>query len=125
MYCILNKMKFCNLCNNFVYIQLDKENNLQYHCKNCDNVIENTDTKSLCVIDNNYMDDKTVYKQYINKYLKYDPTLPRVNNIQCPNQECKTKKENVENEVIFVKYDSTNMKYMYHCVHCDHFWKNE
>jgi len=118
------KMKFCNLCNNFVYIKLDDDNRLQYHCKNCNNIIENTETKSICVLDNNYIDDETNYKQYVNKYLKHDPTLPRVNNIKCVNKHC-TKQDNEDNEVIFVKYDFTNMKYMYHCTYCEHFWKTE
>jgi hypothetical protein len=26
--------------------------------------------------------------------------------------------------VIYIKYDFINMKYLYHCCHCEHFWKN-
>ena len=117
-------MKFCNLCHNFAYIKLDDDNHLQYHCKNCDNIIQNTETNSVCITENNFTSDEANYKQYINKYLKHDPTLPRVNNIQCVNPKC-TKKDDEENEVIFVKYDFIHMKYMYHCTYCDHFWKME
>ena len=49
-----------------------------------------------------------------------DPTLPRLYNIQCPNDECKT-----ENGVIYIRYDSDNLKYLYICVDCDTKWKTD
>ena len=27
------------------------------------------------------------------------------------------------NEVIYIKYDNENMKYLYYCVYCEKFWK--
>ena len=120
----MSENKFCELCDCFLWIELNDNNKLQYRCKNCDNVIEYNDTTSLCVLDNNYIDDDTSYNQYVTKYLKHDPTLPRVNNIVCINKDCGKPKDE-ENEVIFVKYDFANMKYLYHCVFCDTFWKSE
>ena len=29
-----------------------------------------------------------------------------------------------ENEVVFIKYDHVNMKYVYICCHCNHSWEN-
>lgn len=115
-------MKFCSICDNFLYIKLDDEQKMMYHCKNCNNTEVTTTTGSLCIMDNNYIDDDTNYKQYINKYIKHDPTLPRVKNITCINESC-TKPPEKNNEIIYVKYDFENMKYMYHCVFCKHFWK--
>lgn len=117
-------MKFCSICSNFAYIQLDEENRLQYHCKNCGNVMDNENNSSVCVVENNHTNDVVNYKTYMNKYLKYDPTLPRVTNVKCPNSKC-SKKEDEPNEVIYIKYDTVNMKYMYHCVYCENFWKLE
>jgi hypothetical protein len=88
-------------------------------------LVKNEETGSICITDNNYVDDDTNYKQYISKYLKYDPTLPRVNNISCPKSECPSKSGDKDVEVIVVKYDSANMKYMYYCTSCDTFWKSE
>jgi aspartate carbamoyltransferase regulatory subunit len=117
--------KFCSICECFLWLELNDENELVYHCKNCDNIIKHTDTtSSLCVMDNNYMEDNTNYRQYVTKYLKHDPTLPRVNNIKCPNTQC-NKPSNEEDEVIFVKYDFQNMKYLYHCTFCEKFWKSD
>ncbi len=118
-------MKFCDLCDNMLYLKLSEEDKkLLYHCKNCNNTIKEETTGSVCVLDNNYIDDNTNYRQYINKYLKHDVTLPRVSNITCPNKSC-TKPKDAENKVIFLKYDYDNMKYLYHCNYCETFWKSE
>lgn len=115
---------FCPLCDCFLWLELDDDKKLQYHCKNCDNIIIHEQKNSLCVLDSNFNDDDTSYNQYINKHLKNDPTLPRVNNIECTNAEC-TKTPDQENEVIFVKYDQKNMKYLYHCTYCEQFWTHK
>ena len=64
------------------------------------------------------------YKQ--NEYTKLDPTLPRTNTIRCPNSNCETNKtENAEREIIYIRYDDTNMKYVYMCSTCDSMWKTD
>ena len=60
----------------------------------------------------------------INPYIKLDPTLPRINTIKCPNQNCKSNKESTNSqEVIYLRYDDINMKYIYVCALCDTVWK--
>ena len=66
----------------------------------------------------------------INEYTKNDVTLPRTKTIKCPNQDCKSnkKKENeneneAQQEVIYLRYDDINMKYIYMCVNCNTTWK--
>ena len=61
----------------------------------------------------------------INEYTKLDPTLPRVTNIDCPNTECPTRTEEEDKEVITMRYDDINMKYVYLCAKCDFIWKLE
>ena len=116
-------MKFCTFCDNMMYIDLE-ENKLHYYCKSCDNRNTYESTDSMCILDNNYIDDETNYRQYINKHIKHDKTLPRVTNIACPNTEC-TKPNEAPNEVIIIKYEFTNMKYLYCCEYCDFFWKSQ
>ena len=58
----------------------------------------------------------------INEYTKLDPTLPRRNNIPCPNNECDSHKKGKNSEVIYLRYDDTNMKYIYLCCKCDNSW---
>jgi DNA-directed RNA polymerase subunit M/transcription elongation factor TFIIS len=116
-------MRFCNLCSNMMYVKVDDDTNLVYYCKFCNNSVQEPKTNgSILVIDDNKIDDDIKYRQYMNKNVIHDPTLPRVNNIDCPNKQC-TKKEGADNEVIYIKYDFANMKYLYYCCHCAHFWR--
>ena len=58
------------------------------------------------------------FDHLVNEYTKYDPTLPRINNITCINEKCKNNKE-----IIYIRYDKDNMKYLYLCTKCDNVWK--
>jgi aspartate carbamoyltransferase regulatory subunit len=61
----------------------------------------------------------------INKYTKLDPTLPRMHNIDCPNVGCTTNKEGSteKTEIVYLRYDDANLKYLYICTTCDTTWK--
>jgi DNA-directed RNA polymerase subunit M/transcription elongation factor TFIIS len=121
-------MEFCKLCDNMLYIKrevTDEQDKLINYCKNCSNSVElKSGNKSILIFENNYEKEKINYKLFVNPYIKYDPTLPRVNNLVCPNAKC-TKKKNQDNEVIYIKYDNENMKYLYYCVYCEEFWVNK
>ena len=67
----------------------------------------------------------TFDNKQVHKYTKLDPTLPRVSNILCPNGDCLTNKEDIPREIIYIRYDDTNMKYVYLCSTCDTVWKTE
>ena len=109
------------------YIKLagEEANQLAYYCRNCGN--ENTDigkqeifvsSTNLKPVDNNYVN-------IINQYTKFDPTLPRVTNVDCPNSECPGKKEESgDKDVIMMRYDDKKLKYVYLCPTCDTTWKN-
>lgn len=120
-------MEFCSVCDNMYYIKTDKENksNLVYYCKNCNNE-EKKDLKgNNCVYTSSYTANKYFdIKDHVNKYTHLDPTLPRVDNIPCPNAGCITNKGKGNKEVIYIKYDSENMKYLYLCVECNTCWSN-
>jgi DNA-directed RNA polymerase subunit M/transcription elongation factor TFIIS len=115
-------MKFCDHCENMMYVNVNPEKKLVHLCKTCNNQEIHETNNSLLIINTNKIDDEIKYSQYINKYLKYDPTLPRVNNIACPNTKC-TKNADENNEVIYIKYNTNDMKYLYHCCYCNEFWK--
>ncbi len=120
-------MHFCSECNNMYYIRISDtdENKLIYYCRRCGHEnenITNTDiTVSRMIIQNN----KKTYNHLVNEYTKLDPTLPRIYNIQCPNKECESHTDSVENEVIYLRYDESNLKYIYMCVHCDTVWETK
>ena len=71
-----------------------------------------------------YSEDQLLYDQYQNKYLRYDPTLPRIRDpsMTCPNKECSAPAD-APPQIIYIKYQTTNMRYMYCCDYCGHVFK--
>ena len=46
--------------------------------------------------------------------------------MRCTNIACKTNVDEVEApEIIYMRYDDENMKYLYICVECDTIWKTD
>ncbi len=121
-------MHFCTDCNNMYYIRIDAEdsNKLVYYCRNCGKEDDKLAIENVCVSKTQIKQGEQSFGHIINKYTKLDPTLPRVNNILCPNPECATNKEGKDRkdrEIIYIRYDDTNMKYVYICYECDRVWK--
>ena len=119
-------MHFCIKCGNMYYIKIDDNEELTYNCRKCGH--KNSDLinelDNLCVSKTELNKNSNVdYSTIINQYTKLDPTLPRINSIKCPNQECICNKdETVENEVIYIRYNDEDMKYVYTCAKCDFIW---
>jgi DNA-directed RNA polymerase subunit M/transcription elongation factor TFIIS len=109
------------------YISLDPENpnKLIYYCRNCGNTDTTISITDVNVIQSSAKQKTQDLSNMINKYTKYDPTLPRVNNILCPNETCPTNTEDVSREIIYMRYDEMNMKYLYLCSTCNTVWKTE
>jgi DNA-directed RNA polymerase subunit M/transcription elongation factor TFIIS len=127
-------MKFCQICGNMYYTRLlnEQEDKLIYYCRKCGNEDDNfsADSKNLCVSKTHISGGK-VYSHIINEYTHLDPTLPRIKNIKCPNDSCKSNeeiqgetKEKDEHEIIYLRYDDVSMKFIYLCNTCNHIWKN-
>lgn len=114
-------MEFCPVCQNLFYLKtVDKV--LFHTCKKCGNEKEITGTTS--IFQQNFTKSNQGYESKINKYTKLDPTLPRIYTLPCPNDSCENHtKENPE--IIYVRYDSINLKYVYLCPLCDTVWKTE
>jgi len=112
-----------------------------YYCRKCgnkdDNIINNL--QNFCVSKTHIKKTTEVYKNIINEYTKLDPTLPRIRNMLCPNEACNSNGEQKDGEqkdgeqkdgeqkypeIIYLRYDNDNMKYIYLCGVCDYTWKN-
>jgi DNA-directed RNA polymerase subunit M/transcription elongation factor TFIIS len=109
----------------YISINPDDANKLIYYCRNCGNKDSTISVKDVTVSNVQLKKSKQEFTHIINKYTKLDPTLPRVSNILCPNTECPTNTENKSREIIYIRYDDTNMKYVYLCSTCDIVWKTE
>lgn len=142
-------MLFCSVCQNMLYIAESKKDEnetntsmLNFTCKNCGYILENnnnqtrlisekqfTDTsdknnnenENSCIMKINCEDDIKNFKQYQTPFIKYDYTLPRLRNVKCPNN-CK-EQDGLPSEVICIKYDTKNIKFLYFCTACEYFWK--
>jgi DNA-directed RNA polymerase subunit M/transcription elongation factor TFIIS len=107
----------------YIRISSDNANKLIYYCRNCGNEDEMIDNISISQIQLKRSEQK--YSHIINQYTKLDPTLPRINKIKCPNDDCSTNTSGEEREIIYIRYDDVNMKYIYLCSSCDTVWKIE
>jgi aspartate carbamoyltransferase regulatory subunit len=109
------------------YIRIDEQNpnNLNYYCRQCGNSEANLEN-NLCIIDTNMKETETSFDYIVNEFTKLDPTLPRINNILCPNDDCVTNTHEGSNkrEIIYIRYNNVDMKYLYLCSTCDNIWKS-
>lgn len=122
-------MKFCNNCENLLIMRLNTEEvgvkQLIYHCNNCGFETEPDLSTDKCILQNNH-NVQTIFIQEKNyKYICQDPTLPHLANIDCPNKACDSQKDDVQNDVVFIKINKIDMKYLYICCHCQTKWTNE
>lgn len=134
-------MHFCSECHNMYYLKLsvgdlnedgantteassDISNKLIYYCRNCGHEDDTITNENICVSITHIKREQN-YTHIINEYTKYDPTLPRINTIKCPNNSCKSNSvdDAANREVIYIRYDDINMKYIYLCTVCDKIWK--
>jgi DNA-directed RNA polymerase subunit M/transcription elongation factor TFIIS len=141
-------MNFCPDCETYLVTQISAptsgENSnklLNYYCNNCSykktvDIVKEPEYK--CVYQNNYNTKKIKINQKNIQYLCNDPTLPHVNNIDCPNPECSSKKENPEllptdekevtlnkNDVLYIKLNESDLTFLYQCCNCKHTWTNK
>lgn len=162
-------MYFCSECRNMYYLKIrddEEKNALVYYCRNCGHEDHTLTSENVCVSETQLQRSEQKYTHMVNEYTKYDPTLPRINTIKCPNQACdsnegaeqeggapppskkkastsKAAQEDIEEEeankttrktqaktlmnreVMYIRYDDINMKYVYLCVHCNTMWRTD
>ena len=120
-------MHFCSTCSNMYYIRIDGENTnkLVYYCRHCGNEDSLLTIENVSVAKTQLKQGEQSFTHIINKYTKLDPTLPRVNKILCPNPDCTTNTHDTSREIIYIRYDNVNMKYVYLCSTCDIVWKSD
>jgi hypothetical protein len=109
------------------YIEINSEdsNKLVYYCRKCGNKDSLLAVDNLCVSKIQIKKTEQSFNHIINKYTKLDPTLPRISKILCPNNECETNhNSSTEREIIYLRYDPINIKYVYLCATCEFVWKN-
>lgn len=120
-------MHFCTNCENMYYIRLDSDDGhkLIYYCRKCGHEDTTITSENMCVSKEQIRRGEQRFSNMINEYTKLDPTLPRISSIRCPNAECESNSDEEKREVIYIRYDDTNMKYIYLCAVCNTSWKTD
>ena len=118
-------MHFCSVCNNMYYLRIDENNpnKLDYYCRNCGHEDKSLAHENMSISKTFIKKNAQSFNHIINEYTKLDPTLPRVSTVLCPNPECETNTKNTKREIIYIRYDDTNMKYVYLCSECSTIWQ--
>lgn len=119
-------MDFCEVCDNLLFLRSENTTLVKY-CKHCGFTKDNADEgkKAIKISQTLYSEDDLLYLQFKNKYLRNDPTLPRVRDptLICPNAECTGPRDNPQ--VLYIKYHPVHMKYLYCCDYCGTMWRQE
>ena len=124
-------MKFCTECQNMYYISIDEANinNLTYYCRFCGNKDDQVAKEGVVVLKTQYKQSEQKFNHMVNKYTKYDPTLPRKTSMKCPNERCNDQSAaasaSAGSDIIYLRYDDENMKYLYICSNCNFTWKTD
>jgi DNA-directed RNA polymerase subunit M/transcription elongation factor TFIIS len=109
----------------YTCIDSENSNSLIYYCRHCGNEDKILTVDNVTVSKTQLKKSEQQFTNIINKYTKLDPTLPRINNILCPNTDCDTNTNNENKEILYIRYDEVNMKYVYLCSTCDTVWKTD
>jgi DNA-directed RNA polymerase subunit M/transcription elongation factor TFIIS len=122
-------MRFCSVCRNYLFLQDEGESGLQLLCRHCGykETMAPTSAADALILETTFnvaANQKQTVSQ-LNEYTRLDPTLPHLHTIKCPNEACLSNTSGKEPDVIYMKYDAQNMKYIYFCTHCEKFWKND
>jgi DNA-directed RNA polymerase subunit M/transcription elongation factor TFIIS len=131
-------MKWCPTCDNYLYHRI-VEGTLKRSCLKCGHSEDNSDG-GLIVEQRIQQRAAEGYKILLNEFTHLDPTLPHVDNIKCPNEECSSNQDLVSakrsrsqvasvkpastKDVIYIKYDALNLKFIYICTRCDTRWRS-
>lgn len=132
-------MKFCPKCENYLYLDT-KTNNLNRVCLTCG--YSEVDTEGGLAMETIVQERSSEgYKILLNEFTRQDPTLPHVNTLPCPNTSgyeetdsngalvkkidpCPTNISKHPRDVIIIKYDNQNMKFIYICNVCGTQWRS-
>lgn len=110
-------MQFCDECENKLF-PVEEDGQLWNKCVDCGFKAEYTES----IIDKKIYKSKDNTVNDNNRYLIYDPSVPRTVHKQCPNKECPAVKNSSLQEAIFIQ-DPITIRLTYICVNCNTEWK--
>lgn len=115
-------MRFCSACGNMLFVNERDNGDFFFKCVKC-NAIDETDvdSKSLVVSRTEYLRAQSGLQTLATPFVHDDPTIPHISSVACPSAEC-TKPPDSRNDVLYIKRDVNDMRFVYSCAHCRHSW---
>ncbi len=90
-----------------------KAKDLIRYCRNCGH---NQEEKKGLVMETIIQEKASdAYRVFLNEFTKQDPRLPHSKTLKCPNKSCPSVTGGAESDVIYIKYDPVNLKFLYIC----------
>lgn len=123
-------IRFCPICRYYLYLQVsstkdspDPKTMAHYRlCRNCGYKEQDEKGGLLSEI---VIKEKSAegYKILLNEHTRHDPRLPHLRGVlKCPNGGCDSNVGGKESDIIYMKYDSVNLLYLYICDICGQEW---
>jgi DNA-directed RNA polymerase subunit M/transcription elongation factor TFIIS len=116
-------MKFCPICRYYLYLTNADSAYCIRQCKNCgykENEVKGGLVSEMLVKERS----SEGYKILLNEFTRQDPTLPHLKTMKCPRNDCSSNGGGAEKDVIYIKYDPENLKYLYICNVCGEQWRS-
>ena len=118
----MERVNFCPICRYYLSLKVE-DTSLTRLCRNCgyEKAVEKGGLITETLVQQRSSEG---YKILLNEFTRQDPTLPHVNTIKCPNGSCGSNGGGKERDVIYIKYDTVNLKYLYICNVCGESWRS-
>jgi len=134
----MTTIEFCPTCDYYLYLKAtggvaakpggpkSSSTKMLRICHNCG--FQKEDTGGGLIMETD-LQEKTSegYKVLLNEFTKMDPTLPHLHTIKCPSKDCASNTTGAKPDVIYLKYDAINLKYLYLCnvKDCNAQWRSK
>ena len=115
---------FCQQCSNYMYLQVDGESQKLFRlCRNCG--FKSEPSQGGLVTEMVVQQRSAEGFNMINEFTLRDPRLPHIHKImKCINPQCSTNVGSEESDIVYIKYDLVNLRYIYMCYSCETVWRS-
>lgn len=127
-------MRFCPTCDYYLYLSPNVEDAsaLILQCRNCgfNESMQPKKSEDALILETTFKSSGTsaglgASGVTVNSYTLSDPTLPHTKSIKCPNDSCPSATKPEARDIIYIKTDSSGLKFQYICTVCQNQWRSQ
>jgi len=117
-------IRFCSVCDNYLYLQVEGETQtLQRMCRNCG--FKDTEDQGGLVSEMHIEQRSAEGYTLINEFTLKDKRLPHLyGTMKCISDKCPSNTQSKESDIVYIKYDTENLRYIYMCYLCQATWRS-